>query len=208
DSDVSYLDNLVLNQPTRRVYRHHITLFLAHQGAGDWRADRQLADFYISLVISHDLVGDLFVGLAVGDIHGGAENDLAGMGNGRDIDHDRMLQSSFDITNTRLDHTLLLARSMVLGVFLEIPQFTRRTDLLTEFRTHDLGQVSQFFFQGASALDGHRKFACHALIPAWRSCSRRTVFSGPNLSASHTAWPPARVVVMHTLCCRALRRME
>src|SRR5690606_35123129 len=124
ESDVSNLDNLVLNQPTRCLYRHHITLFLAHQGAGDRRTDRQLADFHISFVVTHDLVGHLLVGFAVSDIHSGAENYFTGVSNGRDIDNDRMLQPTFDIANARLDHALLLAGRMVLSVFLEIAQFT------------------------------------------------------------------------------------
>ncbi|MNP68219.1 hypothetical protein D3C76_1641450 [compost metagenome] len=75
---------------------------------------------------------------------------------------------------------------MVLGVFLEVAQFTRFGDGLGDLRAQYGLQVFQFIFQGASALDGHWKFT-HALIPAWRSCRRRTVFSGPNLSASQIA---------------------
>ncbi|MOA40264.1 hypothetical protein D3C78_1621220 [compost metagenome] len=97
-----------------------------------------------------------------------------------------MLQTTFDVANPRLHHALLLAGSVVLGILLEVAQLTRGTDVLTELRTHDLGQVSQFFLQGARALDSHRVLG-HALIPACRSCRRRTVFSGPNFSASQIA---------------------
>src|SRR5690606_15584415 len=100
-------------------------------------------------------------------------------------DH-RVLQTALDVTDARLDHALLLAGSVVLGVFLEVTQLTRLGDRLAQRRTTHLGQVSQFFFQGARALDGHWVLG-HAWIPAWRSCSRRTVFSGPNLSASQIA---------------------
>ena len=148
----------------------------------------------VSLILTHDLVSHAFIRLNVGELHGSAEDDLAGMGNGGDVDDHRILQATLDITDARLNHALLLASGMIFGVLLEIAQFTCLTDVLTEFRTHDLGQVSQLFFQGASALDGHRVFI-HALIPACRSCSRRKAFSGPNLSASQIACPAAMVVV-------------
>ncbi|MNN59391.1 hypothetical protein D3C81_1745030 [compost metagenome] len=108
------------------------------------------------------------------------------MRDGGDVDDHRVLQATLDVTDTRLDHALLLAGSVILGILLEIAQLPCGTDVLTELRTHDLGQMGQFFLQGASALDSHRVLG-HALIPACRSCRRRTVFSGPNFSASQIA---------------------
>ncbi|MCY1178671.1 hypothetical protein D9M73_190360 [compost metagenome] len=107
------------------------------------------------------------------------------MRDGGDIDDVGIGQLGLDIADSRLGHTLLLAGSMVFGVFLQISQLSRFSDGLTDLRALGL-EGFQFVFQGASALDGHRKFS-HALIPAWRSCKRRTVFSGPNLSASQIA---------------------
>src|SRR5690606_20018637 len=167
----------------------------------------QLALLDVRLVVADDLVAHLLVGLDIGDVHGGTEDHLAGMRDAGDVDNLSVLQASLDITNARLDHALLLARGMVFGVFLEIAQLARLGDGLGDLRTQHGLQMLEFIFQGASALDGHREFG-HDLIPAWSSCKRRTVFSGPNLSASQIAWPPAMVVVMQILCCRALRRME
>ena len=132
----------------------------------------------------------------VGDFDGCAENHLAGVRNGRHIDDHRVLHAAFDVTDPRLDHTLLLTGSVVFGVFLQVTQLAGRTDVLAELRTDDFGQVSVLLFQGASALNGHwvLRYA-HAFNPACRSCKRRTVFSGPNFSASQIASPAAMVVV-------------
>src|SRR5690606_22267661 len=126
--------------------------------------------------------------------------------NGGDVDDLGVLQAPLDVADARLGQPLLFAGGVVLGVFLQVAQLAGLGDGRADLRALDF-QLLEFLFQGASALDGHRVFR-HALIPACKSCSRRTVRSGPNLMASHTAWPPARVVVMQTLCCRALRRME
>src|SRR3989344_1311113 len=169
------LDDLVLDHAARRTHRHHITLFLGDQGASDGRADGDLAELDVSLVLTNDLIGHAFVSLNVSDLYRGAENHFAGRGNGRDIDDLRVLHAPFDITDTRLNHTLLLASSVVFGVFFKVTQLAGRADVLAELRTHDLGQVGVFFFQGACALDGHWVLD-HAFNPACRSCKRRTVF--------------------------------
>ena len=116
------------------------------------------------------------------------------MFNRGDVDDHCILQAALDITDTRLDHALLLARGMVFSVLFEVTELARSADILAQFGTHYLGQVSVLLFQGARALNGHWVFD-HALIPACRSCRRRTVFSGPNFSASQIACPAAMVVV-------------
>ena len=108
-------DNLVLDNATWRFHRNHITLFLADQGTGQGRADGNLAEFEVSLILTHDVVSDAFIGLDVGDFDGGAEDHLAGVRNGRDVDDDLILNPAFNVTNPRLDHTLLLAGSVVFG---------------------------------------------------------------------------------------------
>src|SRR3990167_1331804 len=195
-SDVTNFDNLVLNDAARRFHGNHVAFFLGNQGASNRRADRDLALLEVSLILTHDLVSHAFVGLDVGDFHGRAENYLAGMRDGGDIDDHRILHTAFDVTNPRLDHTLLLASSVVFGVFLQVTQLAGRTDVLAQLWTYDLGQMGVLLFQGARALNGHRVFGyAHAFNPACRSCKRRTVFSGPNFSASQIASPAAMVVV-------------
>ena len=160
-----------------------------------------------SLVVTDDLVGHGLVGLGVGDLHGGTEDHLAGVRQGGHVDHLGILQAPFDIADPRLDHALLFAGGVVLGVLLEVTQLTRLGDGLGDLRTQLGLEVLELVFQGTGALDGHGVLG-HALTPACRSCSRRTVFSAPNFKASQMAWPPAMVVVQHSLCCSALRRME
>ena len=69
------------------------------------------------------------------------------MGNGGDIDHHRVLQTPFNIADTRLDHTLLFTSGMVFGVFLEVAQLPRFTDRLAQARTLGLAQEEQFLFR-------------------------------------------------------------
>src|SRR5690606_20735225 len=185
-SDMTHLDDLVLDHAAGGLDRHHVAFFLADQRPGDRRTHRQLALLDVRLVVADDLVAHLLVGLDIGDVHGGTEDHLAGMRDAGDVDDLSVLQASLDITDARLDHALLLARGVVFGVFLEIAQLARLGDGLGDLRTQHGLQMLEFIFQGASALDGHREFG-HDLIPAWSSCKRRTVFSGPNLSASQIA---------------------
>src|SRR5690349_4496067 len=51
--DVANFDNLVLDNATWRFHRDHIALFLADQGTGQGRADRNLAEFEVSLILTH-----------------------------------------------------------------------------------------------------------------------------------------------------------
>src|SRR3546814_5904271 len=43
-SDVTDFDNLILDDTTRRLHSHHITLFLGNQGASNGRTDGNLAE--------------------------------------------------------------------------------------------------------------------------------------------------------------------
>src|SRR3989344_7950815 len=57
-SDVTDFDNLVLDNATRRFDDDHITLFLADQGSSQGGTDRNLAEFEVSLILTHDVVSD------------------------------------------------------------------------------------------------------------------------------------------------------
>ena len=103
-----------------------------------------------------------------------------------------MLQGLMDTRVIQPTDPEALAR--LLSIFLEVAQFARRTDFLAQLWPNNLGQVCKLFFQGFMALDRHWVFD-HAFNPACRSCKLRTVFSGPNLSASQIASPAAIVVV-------------
>src|SRR5690242_11766817 len=132
-SDVANFDNLILDNATRRFDRHHITLFLGDQGTGDRRTDGDLAELDVCFILTNDLVSHAFIGLDIGDFDGGAENHLAGVLDGRYVDDHSVLHAAFNVTNPRLDHPLLLASSVVFGVFLQVTQLAGRTDVLTEF---------------------------------------------------------------------------
>src|SRR3546814_248547 len=124
-SDVADFDNLVLDQPTGRFDGYDITFFLADQCAGNRRTDRKLALLDVSFIVANDLVGHLLVGLDIGDIHSGTEDYLASRRDVGDIDNLGVLQSTPDVADTRLNHALLLTRSMILGVLLQIAHFAR-----------------------------------------------------------------------------------
>src|SRR5690606_3083732 len=97
----------------RRLDHHSVTLFLADDGAGDRSTDRELAVLDVRLVLTNDLVGHLIAGFGVFKVHGGAEDHLARVGNGGNVDHYRVLQAAFDIADTRLDHALFFTGSVV-----------------------------------------------------------------------------------------------
>jgi hypothetical protein len=100
-SDVTDFDNLVLDNAAWRLHGNHVALFLANQGTGKRRANRNLAEFEVSLILTHDVVSDAFIRLDVGDFDGRTENDFAGMRDGRDVDDDLILDPALDVTDPR-----------------------------------------------------------------------------------------------------------
>src|SRR5690554_5287246 len=184
-SQVLHLNNLILDHITGRSYRNNLALLLANQRPADRRGNRNLAFLDLCLVFSNQLVPDLVVGVDIDDGDRGAKNDLAGVGDARYINHLGRRQATLDVTDTRLDHALLLASGVVFGVLLQVSQLTRFGDGLGDLRAQYGFQVLELILKGLGALFCHRVLHIHNL--SCRSCRQRTARSGPNFSAMQTA---------------------
>src|SRR3989338_4115536 len=92
-----------------------VSLGLADQSTGNGRANGDLAVFRLRLVVTHNLIYDLFAGIAIGQRHRGAKyNFIAGkLG---DLDDLGPRQPVLDLPYLDIEKPLPLLRCVKLGV--------------------------------------------------------------------------------------------
>src|SRR3989344_2544944 len=136
---------------------HDVARLLADDRPRDRRGDRDAAALHVGLVLAHDLVAGLLLGVLVDHRDGGAELHLAARQLG-DVDHLGPRHAVFDVGDLAFDPALALLGRVILGVLGEIAVRARLGDRRNHGGPLDRLQTLQFFVQGLVALDGHRNF--------------------------------------------------
>src|SRR5688572_16995891 len=192
-SDVTDLHDLVTVLATRRDDVDHVAGTLAHQGARDRRSDGDASGLDVGLVFTNDLVADALAAVLVFQLHGGAEDHPAVIGNRRRIDDFRGRELGFDLTDAAFDEALLLARRVVLGILGKIAVAARFGNGLDDPRTVFALEALELGAQRFGAAQGHRS-AFHVRASLCRSWSRLTSTASRCSRASQVASAPASVV--------------
>ena len=116
-------------------------------------------------------------------------------------------QRGLEFLDAALDEALLLARGVVLGVFLQVAVRARLGDGLDDARALLALEAFQFLAQALGALLGHGS-TIHASSSLCSSCRLCTLPPSRLSSECSSARAPAMVVEYVTRCCSASRRME
>ena len=185
---------LVNDVATGCVDGHLVALCLANERSSDRRIDRDQVRLGVCLIFTHDPVGYCPVILNIDQRDGGTEDDFAGNRNRGHIDNLRVRQLVLEFFYAPLGEALLLSRSMVFSILLEITMLSRLGNRLGDPRALNLFQTLQLLSKDLLSSHSHRN-PDHMAILSCRSCRRRTVISVSCSNAIQTASAAANVVV-------------
>ena len=184
--------DLVATRAVRRLELERIAFVLADQRARERRRYRNQALLDVGFEVADDLVAHLLARILVGEIDHRAEHDLRAGIEAADVDDLGIRKRRFELVDAALGETLLLARRVILGVFLQIAVRARLGDRLDDAGTLDALQTVQLRAQAFGALLGHR-CSLHA-NSLWSSCRLWTSSQLRKSSECSSAFAPLTVV--------------
>src|SRR5690606_1906354 len=127
----------------------------------------------VRFVLADDLILRGLAAFDIYEMYRGAEDDSAARAELSNVDDLGIRELGFDITDARLDHTLLLLRRMIFRVFLEITMIPRLRDRRDDARALFTLQPFPLFLALLGPTSRKWNFTQTAASPC-RSCNRFT----------------------------------
>ena len=140
-----------------------VTLLLAQQSLSNRSTDCQLTLAEVSLILRHNGVGHLLAIVVVHQGHLAEDLHLALIDLGF-IDHARVVQRSFELGDSHLQHTLCLTCCIVLGILRQVTLVTSLGNRCRNGRTLNRTHMIKLFLELLVALFGQvNNLVCHLI---------------------------------------------